>query len=79
MQQGGWFNVNNPSKPNGINVDTGDSEITIAAEDGHMPGAFLNEINNRSSEGANKIKNESSAGTNITKNHQGGGDTGNNP
>ena len=61
MHQGGWAKTNNPSTPNGSNFETGASASTIAAEDGQIPGTFLNEI-----------KNESSAGENITNNQQGG-------
>ena len=68
MQQGGWVNKNNPSTPNGINVYTGASESTIAAEDGQKPGTFLKKINN-----------ELSARENITNNEQGGVYNVNNP
>ena len=41
MQQGDWDNSNEPQPPNGGNVDTGASEITIAEEDEQTPGSLL--------------------------------------
>ena len=55
------YNENDPSAPNGINVDTGASSITIAEEDDQTPGILTNKINN-----------ESSPGANITNNQKGG-------
>ena len=77
MQRGGWTNANNPSSPNGINVEADASASTIAVEDGQTTGMFLNEINSESSAGTKKK--ESSLGANITNNQQVGGDNRDNP
>ena len=61
MYQGGSSIANDPSTPNGINVDTGASSITIAAENDQTSGILTNKINNESSSGAN-IKNNQKGG-----------------
>ena len=63
MQQGDWANLNEPYTPNGGNVYTGASEITIAAEDDQTPGGLLKKAN-ESSSAESEINNESSAGAN---------------
>ena len=49
IQQGGYYNTNNPSTTNGSNFETGDSTNTIALEEGQTLGTFMNKINNESS------------------------------
>ena len=62
MQQGGWYNTDNPPTTNGSNFETGDSTNTIAIEEGQTLGTFMNKINNESSAGANMDLN---GGSNI--------------
>ena len=42
---GGWDNANNPSTPNGNNVETGASASTIALEYGQTLGTSMKKLN----------------------------------